>query len=285
MHAQLAVEPRDVFLDCERLVGGQSIQDQVQGLATPAQHVHAQWANQGVRIGGKPEETSLALMADAALMLWRWPGTGTTGGCARAPHVLPWTASARKPDSSQKTISALVSLAWGTIAGYVSRGQRALASGSRWSARCKGFCGVRPSRASRAPIEAKLNRMPNRCAISSRTIWRVHKPQSNPYGRGVFPVTHLPLLPRGQGPWAAGRGTCRKRVESVAPPAHRRQPARDCAPVKALAGDHLAWALARAHTLDRHRADGLQRAVIQCPSVLRHSGTEYDTIRMCRLFY
>ena len=34
-----------------------------------------------------------------------------------------------------------------------------------------------------------------------------------------------------------------------------------------------------------HRADGLQRAVIQCPSVARHDGTEYDIIRMCCLTY
>lgn len=63
---------------------------------------------------------------------------------------------------------------------------RSIASGSRWYARCKGCCGVRPSRASPAPIEARLNRTPNRCAISSRTIWRVHKPKSNPYCRGFL---------------------------------------------------------------------------------------------------
>jgi hypothetical protein len=59
MHRQLAVEPRDVFLDRESLVGWQSIEDQMQGVATsahhPAQQVHEQQAGQGARIGGEPE--------------------------------------------------------------------------------------------------------------------------------------------------------------------------------------------------------------------------------------
>ena len=55
MHGQLASEPRNVFLDRERLVGRQPIEDQMQGLAAstqhPAQHVQKQQAGQGDRIG------------------------------------------------------------------------------------------------------------------------------------------------------------------------------------------------------------------------------------------
>ncbi len=102
--------------------------------------------------------------------------------------------------------------------------------------------------------------------------------------RGFFsldPAKYLSFLPRGQGPWAAGRGARRVRVESVATPTCHREPAIERAAMKAVAGDHLA----RAHALDGHRADGLQSAGIQCPSVSRHSGTEYDTISMCCLYY
>ncbi len=115
MQGQLAVESRNVFLDRERLVGGQPIKDQMQRGTTPTQHpaqqVHEQRAGQGARIGGEPE------------------------GAPLAPRL------------------------------------------------------VRPWRASNAPIEARLNRTPNRWAISSRSIWRVHNPKSTPYCRGFFPLT------------------------------------------------------------------------------------------------
>ena len=59
MQGQLAVESRNVFLDPERLVGGQPIKDQMQRGTTPTQHpaqqVHEQRAGQGARIGGEPE--------------------------------------------------------------------------------------------------------------------------------------------------------------------------------------------------------------------------------------
>lgn len=78
MYDPLAAEPCDVLRDREGFVGRQSIEDQLQGLAASAQHpaqqVHEQRAGQGVSISGAP------------------------GG--RVPHVLPWTASARMPDSS-----------------------------------------------------------------------------------------------------------------------------------------------------------------------------------------
>lgn len=61
MQGQLAVEPRNVFFDRERLVGWQSVKDQMQGLAASAHHtaqqVHEQRASQGARIGGEPEGT------------------------------------------------------------------------------------------------------------------------------------------------------------------------------------------------------------------------------------
>jgi hypothetical protein len=38
LQGQLAVEPCDVFLDRERLVGRQSVQNQMQGLAASAHH-------------------------------------------------------------------------------------------------------------------------------------------------------------------------------------------------------------------------------------------------------
>ena len=48
MHGQRAIEPCDLFLDDKRLVGWQSIEDQMQGLAAsahhPAQQIHAQRA-------------------------------------------------------------------------------------------------------------------------------------------------------------------------------------------------------------------------------------------------
>ena len=114
MQGQRAIEPRNVFLDRERFVGRQPIEDQMQGLAAstqhPAQHVHEQRAGQGARIRGEPEGL-VGTDGEAALRLWRGPGTWTTGVCARAPHVVSWTASARTPDSSQKEISALVRLA------------------------------------------------------------------------------------------------------------------------------------------------------------------------------
>ena len=82
MHGQFAVEPRNVFLDRERLVGRQSIEDQMQGLAAsahhPAQQLHEQRAGQRARIGGEPEG-ACGTDGQAALMLCRWPGTWTTG--------------------------------------------------------------------------------------------------------------------------------------------------------------------------------------------------------------
>ena len=134
MHGHLAITLRHVVLDRERLVDRQSIEDQMQGLAAsthhPAQHVHEQRAGQGARIRGKPEGTfgtDGRGRADALALA----GTWGTGVCARASYVVPWTASARKPDSSQKEISAWVRLAWCAIVGYVSRCQRSIASGSR----------------------------------------------------------------------------------------------------------------------------------------------------------
>jgi len=71
MHGQLAVELCHVVLDREGLVGGQSIEEQMQGFGTsahhPAQQVHEHRARQCARIRAEPK-APLALTADTALM-------------------------------------------------------------------------------------------------------------------------------------------------------------------------------------------------------------------------
>ena len=67
------------------------------------------------------------------------------------------------------------------------------------------------------------------------------RPQTNlePVLPRMFPLDpakHLSFLPRGQGPWAAGRGARRARVESVATPTCRREPAIERAAMNAVAG-------------------------------------------------
>jgi len=79
------------------------------------------------------------------------------------------------------------------------------------------------------------------------------------------------------------RRTCRQRLEAST--ASRFEPAVNRAAMKPIAGDHRARTLALAHTRHGHRADGLQRAMIQCPSISRHDGMEYDRIRICCLTY
>lgn len=123
---------------------------------------------------------------------------------------------------------------------------RAIASGSRWYARRKGFCGVSPvTQATR-----QLNPGTTARRIAAQSVRAQSGQTTNqvepvlPRILPIDPAKHLPFLPRGQGPWAAGRGACRDRVESVTTPTRRIEPAIDRAPVKAVAGDHLARALA-----------------------------------------
>ena len=87
MHGQFAVEPRNVFLDRERLVGRQSIEDQMQGLAAsahhPAQQLHEQRAGQRARIGGEPEGacgTDGRGGADALPLAWNLDHRGVCAG-------------------------------------------------------------------------------------------------------------------------------------------------------------------------------------------------------------
>jgi hypothetical protein len=54
-----------------------------------------------------PRQRRQALTADAALMPWRCPGTDTTGVCPLAPHVVPCTASTRKPDPRRQACAAV----------------------------------------------------------------------------------------------------------------------------------------------------------------------------------
>jgi len=91
MHGQLAIEPCDVFLDRESLVGRQSVKDQMQGLATsahhPAQQIHEQRAGQGARIGGEPEGafgTDGRRSADALALTGNLDHRGV---CACAPRL------------------------------------------------------------------------------------------------------------------------------------------------------------------------------------------------------
>ncbi len=86
----------------------------------------------------------LLFTAEAALMLWRCPGTATTGVTPLTAHVRPCTASARKPDASQKSISAFfplgvrhdrrVSLLFPTVLPPVDRADRRVAAASVGSA-------------------------------------------------------------------------------------------------------------------------------------------------------
>jgi len=80
MQGQLAVESRNVFLDRERLVGGQPIKDQMQRGTTPTQHpaqqVHEQRAGQGAPIGGEPEGGAFGPVARQALARQQRPNRG-----------------------------------------------------------------------------------------------------------------------------------------------------------------------------------------------------------------
>ena len=69
----------------------------------------------------------------------------------------------------------------------VLRDREGLVGGSPSRISCRGLRRQSLSR-STASIKPRLNRAPNRCAISSRTIWHAHTPQSNPCGRGLFPL-------------------------------------------------------------------------------------------------
>ncbi len=284
MQGQRAIEPCDVFLDRERLVGRQSIKDQMQGLAAsahhPTQQVHEQRAGQGARIGGEPEG---AFGTD---------GRGGTDALALAGNLDHRGVRACAPCLAVNRI--------GTKARLIP--ERDLGLGPLGVARNRGIrlplpAGNRLGVPLVRPLQGLLRRQalsrqqgPNRGqaqphaeSLCDQFAHNLARPQTEvepvlPRILPIDPAKHLPLLPRGQGPWAAGRGACRERVESVATPARRREPAIDRAAVKAVAGDHVARALALAHALNGHRADGLQGAVIQCPSVSRHRGTEYDTI-------
>jgi len=277
MQGQCAVEPCDVFLDDKRLVGWQSIEDQMQGLAAsahhPAQQIHEQRAGQGARIGGEPEG---ACGTD---------GRRSADALALAGNVDHRSVRAGAPRLTVDRIGAKARL--------IPKRDLGL-----------GPLGVARNRGIRLPLPGLLRRQalsrqhrPNRGqaqphaeSLGDQFAHNLTRPQAEvePVLPRIFPidpVKHLPLLSRGQGPWAAGRGACRECVESVATPACRREPAIDRAAVKAVARDHVARALALAHALNGHLADGLQGAVIQCPSVSRHRGTEHDTIRMCCLYY
>ena len=291
MHGQLAIEPCDVFLDRESLVGRQSVKDQMQGLATsahhPAQQIHEQRAGQGARIGGEPEGafgTDGRRSADALALTGNLDHRGV---CACAPRLAVDRIGANARLIPERDLGV------GPFGMARNRGIRlALPACNRL-----GITLIRPLqgllRRQALSCQQGTNRgqaQPRAESLRDQFAHELARPQTKlePVLPRIFPIDpakHLSFLPRGQSPWAAGRGARRERVESVATPTRRREPAIDRAPVKAVAGDHLARALALAHTLDRHRADGLQGAVIQCPSVSRHDGTEYDTISMCCLTY
>ena len=65
-----------------------------------------QLAGQGVELvlGRRRLERNgiMALTAEAAEIDWRCPGRSITGVLPLGAQVLPWTVSARNPDSSQK---------------------------------------------------------------------------------------------------------------------------------------------------------------------------------------
>ena len=291
MHGQLAVEPCDVCLDRERLVGRQSIEDQMQGLAAsahhPAQQVHEQWAGQGARIRSEPEGalgTDGRGGADALALAGNLDHRGV---CAYAPCLAVNRIGAKARLIPERDLGL------GPLGVARNRGIRlTLPAVNR-----VGISLVRPLQGLLRRQALSRQQRPNRGQAQPHAESLRHqfahdltRPQTKlepvlPRILPIDPVKHLPLLSRGQGPRAAGRGTCRERVESVPTPACRREPAIDRAAVKAVAGDHLARTFALTHALNGHLPDGLQSAVIQCSSVSRHSGTEYDTISKCCLYY
>jgi len=291
MHGQLAVEPRDVFLDRKSLVGRQSVKDQMQGFATPAHHpaqqVHEQRAGQGARIRGEPEGafgTDGRRGADALALARNLDHRGVRACAPRFAVDRIGTKARLIPERD---------LGVGLFGMARNCGIRlTLPAGNR-----VGITLIRPLqgllRRQALSCQQGTNRgqaQPRAESLRDQFAHDLARPQAKvepvlPWILSIDPAKHLSFLPRSQGPWAAGRGAGRERVESAATPARRREPAIDRAAVKAVAGDHVARALALAHALNGHRADGLQGAVVQCPSVSRHDGTEYDTISMCCLTY
>lgn len=103
MQRELAVRARHILLHDRLLVGGQAIHYPVQRLLAVLhqllEQLHKQLARQRSLIGGKPER---ALGTDGGGGAEALALSGNLYLCPFTPQVLPWTASARKPDSSQK---------------------------------------------------------------------------------------------------------------------------------------------------------------------------------------
>ena len=252
MHGQRAVELRHVVLDRARLVGRQSVQHQMQGLAASAQHPaqqrHEQRADQGPCIGGEPEG---ALGTD---------GRRGADVLVLAGNRHDWRLSLGSPRHAVHRIGAKarlvpeIDLALVPLGGACDRGVGLALVGA-----LHGFLRDQTlssqQRADRGRAHAHTESLADQF---SHAVPRPHPEVESilPGGLAVDPAKHLPLL----------RGL---------------EPAIDLPSVKAVAGDHLARAFALTHALDRHRANGLQCRVIQCPPVSRHSGTDHHTIITC----
>jgi hypothetical protein len=104
MERQCAVPPRDVVRDRLGLVRRQPVQDQMQGPTSAAHHPlqrNEQLAIQPAGIGCEPERPLGTDRRDGADALGL-AGDRYHRGLSLAPQAVPCTASARKPDSSQK---------------------------------------------------------------------------------------------------------------------------------------------------------------------------------------
>ena len=273
MQGQRAVEPRNVFRDRERLVGWQSVQDQLQGVTPPthrpAQHVHEPRAGQGARIGGEPEGvcgTDGRGGADALALAGNLDHRGVHA-CTSGLAVNRIGANARLIPERDLGLGAL----------GVARNRRI-----RLPLPADNHIGIPLVRPRQGLLRRQASSRHHCCnrgqahphaeSLGDQFAHNLTRPQAKvePVWPGILPsdpVKHLPLLSRGQGPWAAGRGACCTCVKPVATPAHCREPAIDRAAVNAVARDHVVRALA--HALNGSPTDGLQGAVSQRPSVSR----------------
>lgn len=215
MHGQFAVEPRGVFLDREGLVGWQSIEDQMQGFAVsahhPAQQIPEQRAGQCTRIGGEPEGAFGADVrrgANALALAGNWDHRGVRACAPRlaVDRIGPKARLIPEIDLGVGPFGVTRNHGIGlTLPAYNRVG---ITLGHPLQGLLRRQALSRQQRTNRGQAQLRAESLRNQFAYNRA------RPQANvepvwPRILPINPAKHLPFLPRGQGPWAAGRRVCR----------------------------------------------------------------------------